>query len=508
MRGILSNPCCRWQPHCPVGTMGEFVRSRSLSHASINVSLMASIMLESWLACQMYAVLRVEGMAKWLRRLVPNVTAGAWRRFAAAIVFSMFVIAWLASSAGAAETSEAIVLPKTGDAPAGMESYDRLIAELMAKWKIPGGQIGVVKDGSLVLSRDYGWADVEAQTPVAPSTRFRIASVSKPLTAVTVLRLAEQQRLSLDARAFETLKEFSTAEGADSDPRLREITVRQLLTHTAGWDRDRSFDPMFMPLKIAKSLGAPAPAEPETIIRYMLRQPLDFAPGQKYAYSNFGYCLLGRLIEQATGKTYEQAVRELVLDPCGAGGLELGHTLVSQRAGNESQYYSQPAEERTRCVLVEGEEVCWPDGGFYLEAMDAHGGWIGSATDLLKFATALDGSRGQRLLQPESLELMTARPAPPVSQDSEAYYGFGWSVRRKKAETGWQQGNWWHTGSLPGTSALLVRTGRGMCWAALFNSRPPDDKIKAFAGELDALMWRAAGEVNEWPKHDLFAERR
>jgi CubicO group peptidase (beta-lactamase class C family) len=201
-------------------------------------------------------------------------------------------------------------------------------------------------------------------------------------------------------------------------------------------------------------------------------------------------------------------VRELVLDPCGADGLELGHTLVSQRAGDESRYYNQPAEERTRCVLAEGEEVCWPDGGFYLEAMDAHGGWIGSATDLLKFATALDGSRGQRLLQPESLELMTARPAAPVSQDSEAYYGFGWSIRRKKEETGWQQGNWWHTGSLPGSSALLVHTGRGMCWAALFNSRPPDDKIKAFAGELDALMWQAAGEVKEWPRHDLFAQRR
>ena len=343
---------------------------------------MASIMPAPWLACQTYAVLRIEGMANWLTRPVANAAADVWRRFAAAIVFSMVLLGLLASSARAEETSEAIALPKTGDAPAGMESYDRLIAELMAKWKIPGGQIGVVKDGSLVLSRGYGWADVKAQRPVAPSTRFRIASVSKPLTAVTVLRLAEQQHLSLDARAFETLKDFSI-EGADSDPRLREITVRQLLTHTAGWDRDRSFDPMFRPLKIAESLDAPAPAKPETIIRYMLRQPLDFAPGQKYAYSNFGYCLLGRLIEQATGKQYEQAVRELVLDPCGAGGLELGHTLVSQRAGDESRYYSQPAEERTRCVLADGEDVCWPVGGFYLEAMYALGGWLGSASVLL-----------------------------------------------------------------------------------------------------------------------------
>src|SRR3569623_2688794 len=131
------------------------------SLAPIDRSLMASIMPAPWLACQTYAVLRIEGMANWLTRPVANAAADVWRRFAAAIVFSMVLLGLLASSARAEETSEAIALPKTGAAPAGMESYDRLIAELMAKWKIPGGQIGVVKDGSLVLSRGYGWADVE-----------------------------------------------------------------------------------------------------------------------------------------------------------------------------------------------------------------------------------------------------------------------------------------------------------------------------------------------------------
>ncbi len=400
-------------------------------------------------------------------------------------------------------------LPMTGETPESMQTYDRLLAQFMRKWKLPGGQIAVVKDGRLVLVRGYGWADVEGQKPVQPGTRFRVASVSKPITAAAVLRLVEQERLKLDARVFETLPEFRIADDATVDERLRQVTVRQLLTHTAGWDRNQSFDPMFKPFEAAKAVGAAAPAEPATIIRFMLRQPLDFDPGAGYAYSNFGYCLLGRLIEQATGKDYEQAVQELVLRPCGAARTMLGHTRLSQRADDETLYYAQPAEQRTRCVFPDvTEQVCWPDGGFYLEAMDAHGGWIASAPDLLRFVTALEGSRGERLLQEESLAMMTARPAPPVSQDSATYYGLGWQIRPKDNAPGWQRANWWHTGSLPGASALLVRTGRGMSWAAVFNSRPAGDGYKAFTAELDALLWKAAGTVSDWPKHDLFGEYR
>lgn len=441
-----------------------------------------------------------------------------FRRCSAAPLSIMRTCVWaalafclLATGSVFADEEQTVVdkLPKTGEAPESMQAYDRLFAEFMNKWKLPGGQIAVAKNGRLVLVRGYGWADVEGKKPVQPGTRFRVASVSKPITAAAVLRLAERKRLVLDARAFETLPEFRIADGAKVDGRLRQITVRQLLTHTAGWDRDRSFDPMFKPFEAAKALGAPAPAEPATIIRFILRQPLDFDPGARYAYSNFGYCLLGRVIEQSTGKDYEQAVQELVLRPCGAARIALGRTRTSERADDETRYYAQPAEQRTRCVFEDvTEQVCWPDGGFYLEAMDAHGGWIASAPDLLRFVTALEGSRGERLLREESLAMMTARPAPPVSQKSKTYYGLGWLIRPQGAEPGWRRANWWHTGSLPGTSALLVRTGRGMSWAALFNSRPAGDAYKAFTAELDALLWKAAGTVSDWPEHDLFGQYR
>lgn len=395
--------------------------------------------------------------------------------------------------------------PTTGEAVAGMESYDRLVADLMKKWKIPGGQLAVVKNGRLALARGYGWANVEAKQPVQPNSLFRIASVSKPITATAVLRLVQDGRLDLDAKAFDLLPQFPIPEEPSVDPRLRQITIRQLLTHTAGWDRDKSFDPMFIPFKAAETQGASPPADAATIIRYMLRQPLDFDPGQKYAYSNFGYCLLGRILEQATGKSYEQATRELVLEPCGAASLRLGHTRPAERAPGEVAYYDQPPDKLARSVFADVEQkVPWPDGGFYLEAMDAHGGWIGSTPDLLRFATAIEGRRGEALLEPATLELLAARPAAPVSQSEPTYYGLGWMIRPVGKNSSWRRSNWWHTGSLPGTAALLVRTGQDMAWAALFNSRAPGAGAKKFAAELDALMWEAAGEVEHWPEHDLF----
>ena len=212
--------------------------------------------------------------------------------------------------------------------------------------------------------------------------------------------------------------------------RWREISLRQVLHHTGGWDRDKSFDPMFRSLKIAAAVRVPAPASGEAIIRYMLSQPLDFDPGQKYAYSNFGYLLLGRMIEAKTGTSYAEAVRELVLKPAGITGMQLGHTRLEERVRGEVRYYNQPANALATSVFpTDRWPVPNPYGGFYLEAMDSHGAWISSAVDLMRFVTALEGSRGQPLLNGDHLAQMFVRPDPPVSVGSATYYGLGWSVR-------------------------------------------------------------------------------
>jgi CubicO group peptidase (beta-lactamase class C family) len=125
------------------------------------------------------------------------------------------------------------------------------------------------------------------------------------------------------------------------------------------------------------------------VIRYMLGQPFDFEPGDRYAYSNFGYCLLGRVIEAVTGQPYEKAVRQRILAPIGITRMRLGATLESGRAEGEVRYYTADKGLAANVFPGDPTRVAWPYGGFYLEAMDAHGGWIGSALDLARFMAAL-----------------------------------------------------------------------------------------------------------------------
>lgn len=391
---------------------------------------------------------------------------------------------------------EPTTIPTTGTVVPELAGFDRVITDLMKKWGIPGGAIAVVKDGRLVLARGYGYADLAAKDPVAPDALFRIASVSKPVTAVAVLRLAEQGRVDVDAKAFALLPNLTPPSGSTVDARLDAITVRQLLSHLGGWDRDRSFDPMFRATQIAEALGTVPPAGAETVIRYMRGQPLDFSPGARYAYSNFGYAVLGRVIEQASGQSYGAYVTESVLRPMGITRMRLGRSLLADRAAGEVRYYDGGGT--TSSVFPSGGSVPWAYGGFHLEAMDAHGGWIASAVDLARFITSVDGlATRPDLLRPASIDLMTARPTM-VWDGSAFHYGAGWLVRP-------QQGNWWHNGSLPGTSALIVRTGTGLAWAVLFNARSMVSG-STFEQEVDPAVWEAVAQVSTWPTHDLFSQ--
>jgi N-acyl-D-amino-acid deacylase len=384
--------------------------------------------------------------------------------------------------------------PISGTAVPGMASVDTVISTLMRKWAIPGGAVGIVKDGRLVYSRGFGYADAVARTEVAPDALFRIASLSKPVTAAAVLKLVEQGRLSLDAPAFALLPDITPLPGSTVDPRLASITVRHLLEHSGGWDRDATFDPMFRTTQAAQATNTPAPATASAVIRYMLGRPLDFTPGTRYAYSNFGYAVLGRIVERVSGTSYEQFVQQAVLAPAGARRMRLGRSLEADRAPGEVRYYDRST---LTSVYPGGGTVPAPYGGFSLEVMDAHGGWLASTVDLLRFATAVDGLPTRPdVLSAASIGLMTARPAAPLWAGSPVHYGLGWLVRPA-------EGNWWHDGSLPGTTAFLVRTGTGLAWVALFNARDMVPNT-TFAAELDGAMWEAVRGVTAWPTHDLF----
>src|SRR6185503_5173106 len=140
--------------------------------------------------------------------------------------------------------------------------------EAQLKLKTPGGALAVVKDGRLVYAKGFGLGDVVNKAPVEPASLFRIASLSKSITAVAVLKLVQDGKLDLDAKAF-ALLDLKPVDETKVDPRLKDITVLHLLQHTGGWNPQKS-DPMFMAAAISAELGVPSPPTSLNIIRYMM----------------------------------------------------------------------------------------------------------------------------------------------------------------------------------------------------------------------------------------------
>jgi CubicO group peptidase (beta-lactamase class C family) len=205
-------------------------------------------------------------------------------------------------------------------------------------------------------------------------------------------------------------------------------------------------------------------------------RPLSNVPGTTYAYSNFGYCILGRVIEKITGMPYAQAVDSLVLQSCGVTDMTIAGNLLSNRLPNEVEYYAQSG-----------------DGSpydFNITRMDSHGGWLASATDLARILVRVDGfSNKQDILSTAAIDTMTT----PSMANPE--YACGWSVNSVN--------NWWHQGSLPGTATEQARTvSQGKFnFVILTNTRSLNS---SFSGDLDNLFWNGLASTPAWPAYDLF----
>jgi N-acyl-D-amino-acid deacylase len=361
----------------------------------------------------------------------------------------------------------------TGSAVAGFDAVEAIVAKFIAEHRIPGLSIAVAHHDEVIYARGFGFADVGRRVPVQPSSRFRIASVSKPITAVAILQLVEQQRLDLDASVFGILR---NADGTPrfhyEDERATQITVRHLLQHRGGWDRDKSFDAMFQSVRFAADTDSDPPAGPEQVIEAMQAVPLDFAPGERYAYSNFGYCLLGRVIEQVTGAPYAEYVQQHVLLPAGAKTMAIGRSRLEDRQEDEVRYYD-PGRSKSVFAADLNSRVPATYGAWYLEAMDSHGAWIGTATDVVRFAAACDPASTSPLLQPSTWAMVAERPPGAAGENEDgapkdSWYGLGWSVRRDKQDGSLTLS---HSGSLPGTNTRLIRQQDGTCIAILCNAR-------------------------------------
>ncbi len=279
-----------------------------------------------------------------------------------------------------------VIAGYTDNQPAGPELFDEAMRQYMKERSIPAGTLAVSREGKLLLARGYGFADAQGRRPLSPDDPLRLASLTKPITAAAIHTLVREGKLSLDAKAFPLLG-LKPLPGQQPDARLNDITIRHLLEHKGGWDYQQTFDPMFRPQEIAAALKEPGPAGPVDIIRYMMGQPLQFDPGSKVSYSNFGHCVLGRVIERVSGQTYLAYVRKTIFDPLGAQSIELGRSLPQYRNPREPVYHN-PGKGRNIFDPQGKEEVPAPDGTFYLEAMDANGGLIASSRDVVRFLDA------------------------------------------------------------------------------------------------------------------------
>jgi N-acyl-D-amino-acid deacylase len=225
----------------------------------------------------------------------------------------LLILSVLAAGTGMAQSP-------TGLPASGFEDVDAAVQQAMSTYHVPGVSLAIVKDGRLVLARGYGFAESESSQPMQPGTLVRWNSISKTITATAILKLVEQGKLNLDTPAFNYLSRIQPYNGTWGDSRIRSITLRQLLGHTGGWDSARSGEPITSPLRdqIAAAVGGPFLPTAESTLRYMIARPLDFVPGARYAYSTFGFMILGMVVAEVSGQSYEQFMRANVFEPVGS----------------------------------------------------------------------------------------------------------------------------------------------------------------------------------------------
>jgi CubicO group peptidase (beta-lactamase class C family) len=362
----------------------------------------------------------------------------------------------------------------TGKPVQKLAVVDRAVSALMVRWKVPGVSVGVVKDGRLVYARGFGYGDREAGVRVQPGSRFRIDGTLD----------------SIDRKVFGPTGILNDPIYADIlDPRVTGITVRDLLQHTGGWDSGQGYDPQYDLVNIARTMAMPPPANSVNVIRYMLKnRKLDADPGKEYHYSNFGYNVLGRVIEKLTGLRYETYAQKQILDPVGVRTMRIGGDLPRDRAVDEVRYYEAADWPLVASTYGTGEMVANSYGGYHLRTLDAHGGWLATSTDLLRFMTAVDGfATKPDILDAARVELMTT-----PSAKFESNYALGWVVR--------PDGTWLHAGALTtGIYSMLVRQADGVEWAILCNRLPIESQ-----DPLPSLSFSLA-EVKSWPAHELFS---
>jgi serine beta-lactamase-like protein LACTB len=340
-----------------------------------------------------------------MRRMRGNCMCGTtranWLAFATAVFFV---------NAAAAQTA-------TSDSySAARTNADRQAREWLARG-IPGLSLTVAVDGKIVYSEGFGYADLEERVPVWPTTKFRIGSISKPLTATALVQLVEAGKLDLDAPLEQYVPSF---------PKKGEvITTRMLAGHLAGI-RHYNGDEFNIQRHYANVLDG---------LKIFENDPLVSPPGTKFNYSSYGYNLLSAIVESASGENFLAYMQKHIFDAMG-----LVHTAADQNAQiveQRSRFYEKEKDGTLENAPYVDNSYKWAGGGF-----------LSTSEDLVRF--------GSTLLQPgflraDSLKLLFT--SQKTKSGEETAYGMGWGIRKSPSgKTVYAHSG----GSIGGTSQLIL----------------------------------------------------
>ena len=359
-----------------------------------------------------------------------------------------------------------------------LPKMDAVVDSFMRFWALKGVSIAVTRHDSLLYARGYGKAD--PTTPMTPGTIMRLASVSKLLTAIGVMRLQEEGKLYLDTPVFGPYGILNEYDGSIRDDNYYLMTVEHLLRHQGGFHY-RGADVMFTGYH----------PDPEEFVRQELRRPLAFTPGTWQQYSNFGYFLLSLVIEKASGMPYDEFMQKEVFGPAGCRHFSLGGDYLKDRLPGETRYYMHPDAEPVTSFdgKYAGVEKCY--GGNDVTSLMGAGAWVGSAVELARVVSSINGLEGiEDILSADSIQKMT-------TWYDENTFSLGWVDTK--------DGEWTRTGSFSGTSAIVKVFPDGESWVLISNtsawrgskfSRNTSYLIKNLRRRFSASL----------PQRDLFSE--
>ena len=372
-----------------------------------------------------------------------------------------------------------------------LHDMDSIMRRYLKRWELNGAQLAVTRNDSLLYVKGYGWADKERNVLMEPCHIMRMASVSKLVTAVGIMKLQEMGRLKLSDKVFgpQGILNDTTYINSIRDKRYYDITVEQLLRHKAGFN-NYAGDPMSSTRYIMMQNRLTTPPTHRELLRILLRRHLGYTPGTGRCYSNLGYTILSMIIEKRSGMSYEQFMQDKVLRPAGCFDFHIAGIYYRDRRPNEVRYYLHGGSEPVYEYNNSGKKVDKCYGDTDIPRLAGAGAWAASAAELSRLIASIDGcSVLPDVISPQSVKAMT-------QQMPSGDYSLGWNYTPVGRP-------WIRTGSLSGTSALVMRYPDGQCWILLTNTSTW--KGHGFSIDTISLFEKLRKKYMKlMPKRDLF----